>query len=253
MKTISQLIHSCFAAYETKDRAALEGLLADDFTFSSPLDDHINRTRYFERCWPNSENLKAFHIEKMFEDGNEAFVTYEAEATDGSRFRNTEFFTANDAGQLSHVHVYFGSEPDEAAEITAIRQVIEAWAEAIRGKNVEGVLRHFADESVRYYLAPPLKTTLPIRENLEGWFGTFDGPIGYEIRDLSIQTSGDLALAHSLNHLTGTKTDGEKADLWFRETMGFRSVNGKWRIVHEHESVPFSMDGTFKAAIDLKP
>jgi len=51
----------------------------------------------------------------------------------------------------------------------------------------------------------------------------------------------------------GTKTDGAKADLWFRDTFGFQRIKGKWKIAHEHESVPFYMDGSFKAAIDLEP
>jgi PhnB protein len=53
--------------------------------------------------------------------------------------------------------------------------------------------------------------------------------------------------------MTGTKTDGQKVDLWFRQTLCFRKINGTWAIVHEHESVPFCMDGSFRAAIDLKP
>ena len=42
-------------------------------------------------------------------------------------------------------------------------------------------------------------------------------------------------------------------DLWFRATLGFRKIDRKWTITHEHSSVPFYMDGSFKAAIDLKP
>ena len=45
----------------------------------------------------------------------------------------------------------------------------------------------------------------------------------------------------------------QQVDLWFRETLGFRKIDGKWTITHEHSSVPFYMDGSFKAAIDLKP
>src|SRR5262245_60274246 len=50
------IVRACFTAYERKDRALIELLLAPDFTFSSPLDDCISRERYFERCWPNSEH-----------------------------------------------------------------------------------------------------------------------------------------------------------------------------------------------------
>jgi PhnB protein len=53
--------------------------------------------------------------------------------------------------------------------------------------------------------------------------------------------------------LSGTKSDGEKADVWFRLTLGLRKLGGEWRIAHQHESVPFYMDGSYRAAVDLKP
>jgi len=34
---------------------------------------------------------------------------------------------------------------------------------------------------------------------------------------------------------------------------GLRKTQGRWQITHIHESVPFTMDQTFKAAIDLQP
>jgi ketosteroid isomerase-like protein len=81
----------------------------------------------------------------------------------------------------------------------------------------------------------------------------WQGPIGYEIRNLSILVGDDVAFSHSLNRMHGTKTDGAKGDLWFRHTFGFQRIKGEWKIAHEHESVPFYMDGSFKAAIELKP
>jgi ketosteroid isomerase-like protein len=53
--------------------------------------------------------------------------------------------------------------------------------------------------------------------------------------------------------MTGTKTNGAKADLWFRETACFRREGGRWRITHMHNSVPFAMDGSDKALLDLQP
>jgi hypothetical protein len=50
-----------------------------------------------------------------------------------------------------------------------------------------------------------------------------------------------------------TTAQGEKVDLWFRATLGFRKIDGRWKITNEHSSVPFYMDGSFKAAVDLKP
>ena len=42
-------------------------------------------------------------------------------------------------------------------------------------------------------------------------------------------------------------------DLWVRCTAGLSRRGGAWKITHQHTSVPFLMDGSFKAAVDLKP
>lgn len=241
-----------FAAYENKNRAALENLLADDFTFSSPVDDRIDRDRYFERCWPFSEQVKEFRIEKILADDEEAFVRYEAVMKNGAAFRNIETFTI-EAGKIRHVEVYFGSDTADSVRQSEIATVVEAWAEGIRQKDVDAVAECFAEDSVGFYLAPPLKADEPLRENLAGWFATFDGPVGYDIRDLVISASGEIAWCHALNRLTGIKTDGERTDLWFRLTLGLKRCGDEWKIAHAHESVPFQMDGSGKAALDLEP
>lgn len=103
----AQTIRQCFAAYETKDRAVVEALLTQDFTFTSPYDDAIDRAAYFERCWPNSERVTRIDVERVFEQGDEAFATYLFTGKDGKQFRNTEFFTF-DGDRIRSVHVYFG-------------------------------------------------------------------------------------------------------------------------------------------------
>ena len=246
------LIAAYFAAYEKKDRTALENLLADDFTFSSPVDDRIDRDRYFERCWPFNQQAKEFRIEKLLADDEEAFVRYEAVTTNGSTFRNIETFTI-EAGKIRHVEVYFGSDTADSVRESEIAAVVEAWAEGIRNKDVDAVATCFVEEPVGFYLAPPLQADEPLRENLAGWFATFDGSLSYEVRALKISSGGDIAWCHALNHLIGMKTDGERTDLWFRLTLGLNRCGDQWRIAHAHESVPFLMNGSGKAALDLEP
>jgi len=63
----------------------------------------------------------------------------------------------------------------------------------------------------------------------------------------------NVAYAYGLQRMTGTKTDGEEVELFFRATACFRRDNGRWRITHMHNSVPFAMDGSDKALLHLKP
>ena len=136
---------------------------------------------------------------------------------------------------------------------TQIRDVIEDWAAGLRAKDARRVMGHGTDDLVHFSLAPPLVADENGPYGLEKWFDSWKTDIGYEIRDLEIVASDRVAFSHSLNHLTGEKKDGEKPDIWFRNTLGFRKVGGEWKIAHKHDSVPFLMDGSDKAAIDLKP
>jgi ketosteroid isomerase-like protein len=61
-----------------------------------------------------------------------------------------------------------------------------------------------------------------------------------------------VAFATSLNRITGKRTNGEDTDVWVRATIGFAKKEGGWKATHEHFSLPFYMDGSNKAAVDLK-
>jgi hypothetical protein len=105
----------CYQAYLDKDRSLIERLIADDFHFTSPLDNRIDRKVYFERCWPNSANTADFKFIHLVQQGERVFVTYEGGNTGGNSFRNTEILTVRH-GKLVDAEVYFGwSLPHAAA------------------------------------------------------------------------------------------------------------------------------------------
>jgi PhnB protein len=139
---------------------------------------------------------------------------------------------------------------------TQVRSVADDLANAIRNKDADSVVSMYTDDNVMFALAPPLQIASDRasgKAGLEEWFASWDGHLGYETRDMHMTTGDDVAFCHSLNRLTGTKTDGEKVDLWHRNTLCLRKINGSWKIAHQHQSVPFLMDGSRKAALDLKP
>jgi ketosteroid isomerase-like protein len=101
-------IRAIFTAYMTNDRKVVEDKLADDFRFTSPYDDQIDKATYFERCWKNSDWIERHELERIFVEGDEAFVTYKCTAKGGKSFRNTEFFVfAGD--KVRRIDVYFGA------------------------------------------------------------------------------------------------------------------------------------------------
>ena len=147
------------------------------------------------------------------------------------------------------------ASPPRSNDESQIRAQLDSWAAALRAKDVDCILTHYAPDAVVADLAPPLwnRGAATLRENFAGWFPTWDGPIGFEARDVEVAVGGELAFARGSHRHHGTKTDGSRPDLWVRATVCFRKIEGRWKVVHEHVSVPFYMDGSLRAAVDLKP
>jgi uncharacterized protein (TIGR02246 family) len=144
-------------------------------------------------------------------------------------------------------------QDSKTSDEAKIRDLIDQRVNALYAKDAEAVLSALTTDFVAFSLAPPLISTMSDAKAYEAWFATWRGPIGTAVRHLTIAVSGDLGVSHSLNLMTGTAASGQEVELWYRQTLSFRKVDGDWKIAHEHNSVPFYMDGSFRAAIDLKP
>jgi uncharacterized protein (TIGR02246 family) len=252
MKT-TDLIRKYFAVFHARDRATAEVMLSDDFTFSSPLDDKIDKKAYFERCWPIGDHQAAAQLEKVFGDGDEVFVTYSCAQPDGTHFRNTEFFRTQ-AGRITQVEVYFGSETAADGQEAELRALLAEVTAATRAKDATAMVSRYAADVLAFDVVEPMqyRGRDEVRRRAHDWLASWRGPIEFEMRDLVFSVSGESAFCHSLNHVTGTKTDGAAVDMWWRATNGFGKRDGKWVVTHLHSSVPFDML-TGKASITLKP
>jgi len=146
------------------------------------------------------------------------------------------------------------TENCKALNAAQIRKLMDDRVNAVRTKDVNASMSNLAPDIVSFDVVNPLQkigldTT---RKRAQDWFSSFQGPIGYENRDLSITTGDDVAFCHSLNRVNGTKTDGEKIEMWWRATVCFRKIDNKWTVTHEHNAVPFDVENG-KASLDLKP
>jgi ketosteroid isomerase-like protein len=106
--TTAATVRGLFEAFRERRRADAEALISADFTFTSPYDDAISRSAYFERCWPNGDHFREFRIERLAADSEGAFVTYWCTTDEGKSFRNTEYLTVK-RGRVTSVNVYFGA------------------------------------------------------------------------------------------------------------------------------------------------
>lgn len=104
----TDVVRASFQAYRDQDRQAAERLLADDFTFTSPQDDHIGKSEFLQRCFPTADRFKSQEIRELTGAGDDGvFIVYEYELTTGERYRNAEFSTVRN-GRLATTEVFFG-------------------------------------------------------------------------------------------------------------------------------------------------
>jgi PhnB protein len=137
-----------------------------------------------------------------------------------------------------------------------IEAVLLRYTGAIRDKDAEALMGCLTEDMTCFDLAPPLMQNPAATHDHAGyrtWFATWNGPIEIASNDLSIEAEDDVGWMWSLSHMTGRKTDGNDVDLWYRTTACLRRTNDGWRIAHLHNSVPFAMDGSGRALLDLKP
>jgi uncharacterized protein (TIGR02246 family) len=145
-------------------------------------------------------------------------------------------------------------EENRTRNEAAVRELVDGFVKAIRAKDIKGVMSVFAPEVVSFDLGPPLQHGggEAFIKRWQELFESYQGPIDYEIRDLSITAGQDVAFSHSLNRISGTMKNGQKTDRWLRWTACYLKTNGKWLIVHEQVSIPVDLRNG-KAMLDLKP
>jgi ketosteroid isomerase-like protein len=135
-----------------------------------------------------------------------------------------------------------------------IRALVETIDEAHRNNDAAAIVAPYAHDAVVCDLAPPLSHRGIALQAKQAWLDSWEGPIERESQDFNITVSGDYAFCNGFYRLGGTpKAAGRPISFWMRATVCLHRDGGAWRIVHEHTSVPFYMDGSLRPAFDLQP
>jgi ketosteroid isomerase-like protein len=151
----------------------------------------------------------------------------------------------------------FVKSREETMAEALIRQRIQDVVKALNAKDIEGVMSLYAPNIVSFDIAPHFGVLRYVgadnkRRAWQEAFAAYTGPFAYEIHDLNVATHGELAFAHSLNHVNGTLASGHITDMWLRWTACFRRIDGVWLVVHDHVSVPADLEHGH-AVLDLAP
>jgi ketosteroid isomerase-like protein len=142
------------------------------------------------------------------------------------------------------------NSPDEEA----IVEVLESVERAHQTKDPGAIVEAFAPDAVLYSLAPPLANRGLDRTELEDWLDTWEGGVRLTSAERAITVDGALAVVRCLTRMEGrNRAQADDADIWYRSTIVLEKDAGRWRITHQHDSVPFYMDGSLGAAVNLKP
>ena len=106
----TEVVQASFEAYRAQDLTTAERLLADDFRFTSPQDDQLDKAAYLEVCFPTADRFVSQQILALQAlPGDEVFLLYEYELHSGESYRNAEVITVVD-GQLHETQVFFGGK-----------------------------------------------------------------------------------------------------------------------------------------------
>ena len=128
---------------------------------------------------------------------------------------------------------------DAASDEAELRELIARWSKAVRDENLDGIRADHDPDILMFDVPPPF-----LSRGLDAYMATWPTffawqakPVEFRFHDVHITAGTDVAFATAIGQC-GDTSSGKKVDLAFRLTMGFRKVDGRWRIVHEHHSIP---------------
>lgn len=121
-----------------------------------------------------------------------------------------------------------------------VRQLVMEWAEAVRRKDLAGILRYHSPDLLMFDVPPPLQV-----KGIEAYERTWDkffswshDPVTFDILEMTVTAGDEVAFVAAVMRCSGREVSGEDIELQFRLTVGLRRSAGKWIVMHEHHSIP---------------
>jgi ketosteroid isomerase-like protein len=130
-------------------------------------------------------------------------------------------------------------EPSSKDEMD-IHALIDKWAKAVREESREGIRVDHDSEILMFDVPPPLlsRGLDAYMASWETFFSRAEKPVAFDFHDVTVTAGEEVAFATAIGHCVDVDPMGKREELKFRLTMGLRKINGRWRITHEHHSLP---------------
>jgi uncharacterized protein (TIGR02246 family) len=121
-----------------------------------------------------------------------------------------------------------------------IEALIARWANAVRDEDLAAIRAGHDDDILMFDVPLPL-----LSRGIDAYMATWDlfyaaqeKPVTFDFEDVEITASVDIAFATAVGKCVNIGPDRKPEPLEFRLTMGLRKIDGRWRIMHEHHSLP---------------
>jgi uncharacterized protein (TIGR02246 family) len=120
-----------------------------------------------------------------------------------------------------------------------IRALVNKWATAVHGGDLEGVLADHAEDIVMFDVPPPHDGVRGIEAYRETWPGFFEWQArgaSFEIVSMEVTAGEDVAYAHALLRCGMPEELAAIPEQRLRLSLGLRKEDGRWIVAHEHHS-----------------
>lgn len=101
-------VKAYYAGFETHNWQLVASQLADGFTFTTPINDHISVKEFKDSCWGTNRFFKKVNFIKMVQSDNDVILLVEINTTDNKLVRNVDIYTFS-GGKIKSVEVFFGA------------------------------------------------------------------------------------------------------------------------------------------------
>ncbi|MFJ8005229.1 nuclear transport factor 2 family protein [Streptomyces fagopyri] len=134
---------------------------------------------------------------------------------------------------------------DEDAE-GQIRRLEAELTAAVRDRDVDRAMACYAPDAEVFCAADGAERrgVAALRKAAELRCSSAAGPVEREVLDLRVRVDESIAFGHALVRTRAAVADGGKLDTTERVTTGYRLAGDRWRIVHQHTSVPCDTSAT---------
>jgi len=126
------------------------------------------------------------------------------------------------------------------ANESAVRDLLERRAVAVRAKNMSEVLANHSPDFQMFDVPLPFESRglVAYEDTWELFYSSQPDPVAFDIKWLEVVAGEDVAFAFAHMQCVEPTEKVQRTPLDFRLTVGLQKLEGRWIIVHEHHSVP---------------